>query len=65
MVNKNPSKLYKWREKYGAFITASGCLYCLLINWGHNWFLAGFFGIGVLICGAIGVSNVKKVNSSK
>ncbi|PIC56470.1 hypothetical protein CSV80_14585 [Sporosarcina sp. P12(2017)] len=65
MVNKNPSKSYKWREKYGAFITASVCLYCLLINWGHNWFLEGFFGIGVLICGAIGVSDVKKVNSSK
>lgn len=60
MVDKSPSRLYKWREKHGACVTALVCLYCLIINWEHNWLLAGFFGLGVLICGAIGVSDVKK-----
>lgn len=64
LVHKNPSKIYKWREKYGAFITALVCLYCLIINWGHNLLLAGFFGLGVLICGAIGISDVKKFTAA-
>ncbi|WP_156137991.1 hypothetical protein [Sporosarcina sp. ZBG7A] len=65
MVNRNPSKTYKWRDKYVAFITAAVCLYCMIINLGHNWILAGFFGLGVLICGTIGVSDVKKISSNK
>ncbi|ARK24798.1 hypothetical protein SporoP37_09060 [Sporosarcina sp. P37] len=65
MNNKNPSKTYKWRDKYRAFLTAAGCLYCLIINWGHNWLLVGFFTLGVLVCETIGVSDVKKINSNK
>lgn len=64
LVNKNPSKSYKWHEKYGAFITALVCQYCLIINWEHNWLLAGFFGLGVLICVVIGFSDVKKINAA-
>lgn len=65
MVNKRGYTLKMWREKYGAFIAAFVCLYCLVINWGNNEFLAGFFGLGVIICSAIGIIEVNKDSNSE
>lgn len=63
MGDENPSRLDKWRGKYGALVVTLLCLYSLITNWGDNWILVGFFGLGVLICGTIGVFDVMGKNS--
>lgn len=49
--------LFEW--KYGAFVTAVLGIYCAYLNWGENWLLVGFFGVGTLICLAIGIAELK------
>lgn len=62
MNKKERSKSGKWREKYGALVTAIVCLYCLVINWGNSWILVGLLGLGVVICGTIAFSDVKRTH---
>lgn len=65
MSNENPSKLDKWREKYATSVVALGCLYSLITNWGNNWLLTGFLGLGVLTCGTIGIFDIKRAITKK
>ncbi len=49
----------KWRVKYGALITALSCLAGVFVSWGENWILTGILGLGVLVCGTIGLFNLR------
>jgi len=60
--NENPSKLEKWRGKYGALIIALTCLCSVIISWGNNWILTGILGLGVLFCGTIGIFDIRRLN---
>ncbi|MFC3039682.1 hypothetical protein ACFOGI_05405 [Virgibacillus xinjiangensis] len=60
MDKGNPSKLEKWREKYAALVVASTCFISLINSWGNNWVLTGILGLGVLVCGTIGVFDIKR-----
>ncbi len=59
MGNKNPSNIEKWRVKYGALITALSCLAGAFMSWGENWILTGILGLGVLVCGTIGLFDLR------
>ncbi|MEK3856189.1 hypothetical protein [Cytobacillus sp. FSL H8-0458] len=63
MSNENHSKLYKWRAKYGAIVVAVSCLLSLTSSWGKNWILTGVFGLGVLLCGAIGFFDITRARA--
>lgn len=58
-------KLEKWREKYAAIIVAAGCLYTLIRSWGDSWILTIVFLLGVLICGTIGIFDLKRAFQEK
>ncbi|WP_254782260.1 hypothetical protein [Bacillus sp. OK048] len=60
MRNENSSNLEKWRAKYGALIIAFSCLCSVILSWGDNWILTGILGLGILICGTIGIFNFKR-----
>ncbi|APH05818.1 hypothetical protein A9C19_14350 [Bacillus weihaiensis] len=60
LSNANSSKVEKWRMKYSALITMLVCLYSVLISWGDNWVLTSILGLGVIVCGTIGISDWKK-----
>ena len=60
LSNEAPSKLDKWREKYAALVVALACLYGVIDSWGSNWILTGILSLGVLICGTIGVFDIKR-----
>ncbi|MBN8203522.1 hypothetical protein JI665_23910 [Bacillus sp. NTK034] len=60
LSNENHSKLEKWRAKYGALLIASGCLFSLINSWDKNWILTGILGLGVLICGTLGIFDIKR-----
>lgn len=59
------SKIDKWREKYGALIITLLCLYNVFINWGSRWGFTILFILGVLICGTIGVFDIKRAIQNK
>lgn len=61
MSNKSSSKLDKWRVKYGAVIIALSCLGSTIISWGNNWVLTITLGLGVLICGTIGIFDIRRM----
>lgn len=61
----NPTKLEKWRVNYGAIVIALCCLCSLIISWGNNWILTGFLGLGVLVCGTIGIFDIKQSITKK
>ncbi|MCM3090895.1 MULTISPECIES: hypothetical protein [unclassified Cytobacillus] len=63
LSNVNPSKLEKWRAKYGAAAVAFSCLLSMINSWGNNWVLTVFFSLGVLICGAIGFFDIKRART--
>ncbi|WP_339230065.1 hypothetical protein NSQ77_07700 [Oceanobacillus sp. FSL K6-2867] len=65
MSNDSSSKLAKWREKYGAIVIALSCLLSAITIWGGNWILTGILVLGVLICGTIGVFDVKRAITKK
>ncbi|HHY71640.1 MAG TPA: hypothetical protein GX497_00125 [Bacillus bacterium] len=63
-MNENKtSKLEKWRAKYASLAVAIGCLCSVVVSWGDNWFMTAFLLAGVLICGIIGVYNLKRNKS--
>ncbi|MCM3239388.1 hypothetical protein M3589_16935 [Heyndrickxia oleronia] len=62
MSIENPSKLENWRKKYGTSVIAVSCLCSLITSWGNNWILTCFLGLGVLICGTIGISDITSRN---
>lgn len=65
MSYKSPSKLNKWRAKYGALAVALGCLYSLVMNWGNNWVLTGILGLGVFVCGTAGIFDIRRAIHNK
>ncbi|MFD2043686.1 hypothetical protein ACFSTA_04765 [Ornithinibacillus salinisoli] len=65
MSNENSSILVKWRSKYGGLVIALSCLCSVIISWGNNWILTGILGIGVLICGTIGIFDIKRTVTEK
>ena len=60
MQNDNLSGSEKWRAKYGALAIAVSCLISLLSSWGRNWLLTFILALGVLICGLIGIRDLKR-----
>jgi hypothetical protein len=52
-------------KKYGAFITALGCLIYLVTSWGDNWILTWILLAGLIICPLIGISDLKEHKSQK
>lgn len=60
LSRENPSKLDKWRENYAALVVSLACLYSVINSWGNNWILTGVLGLGVLVCGTIGVFDIKR-----
>ena len=65
MSNDSSSKLAKWSEKYGTIIIALSCLLSAITTWGDNWILTGILVLGVLICGTIGIFDVKRAIKKK
>lgn len=65
MGNGNPSKLDRWRAKYGAIVIALTCLLSLINGWGNSWILTAILGLGVLVCGTIGVFDIKLAMNEK
>ncbi|MDF2038470.1 hypothetical protein P2R12_16040 [Cytobacillus oceanisediminis] len=65
MSNDNHSKLEKWRAKYGVLVIALGCLFSVINSWGNNWILTGILGLSVLICGTIGIFDIKRAITEK
>ena len=65
MRNENLSGLEKWRLKYGALITSLSCLYGAIMSWGNNWILTIILGLGVFICGIIGIFDLKRAVKKK
>ncbi|MFD2212095.1 hypothetical protein [Metabacillus endolithicus] len=65
MSNENPPKLENWRVKYGALIIAISCLCSVFITWGNNWILTCILGLGVLICGTIGIFDIRRTITGK
>lgn len=61
MSNKKNSKLEKWRENYAALSVAIICLYSAVISWGDNWFMSALLLLGVIICGAMGFYDLKRI----
>ena len=59
MEDKKHSKLENWRAKYASLVVALGCLYSLIVTWREGWLFTAIMIIGVLICGAIAVFNLK------
>lgn len=57
---KRSTKLGKWRTKYGTIVIALSCFGGLVISWGINWILTGILVLGVLICGTIGIFDIKR-----
>ena len=60
--NKSQSKLEKWRAKYASLTTAFSCLYLLIATWGEGWIFTTIMILGVLICGAFAISDLKRVH---
>ncbi|WP_226376911.1 hypothetical protein [Oceanobacillus halotolerans] len=60
MSDEKNSKLGKWQAKYGALVIALSCLCSAIITWGNNWILTSVLGLGVLICGTIGIFDIKR-----
>jgi len=58
--NDRSSKVAKWSEKYGTILIAFSCLLSAMNTWGNNWILTGVLVGGVLICGTIGIFDVKR-----
>nr|WP_152023723.1 hypothetical protein [Oceanobacillus iheyensis] len=65
MSNENTTKLEKWRAKYGALAIALSCLCTMISIWESNWFLTGFLGLGVFVCGSIGIFDIKRSMAEK
>ncbi|MBM7602565.1 hypothetical protein JOC75_000535 [Metabacillus crassostreae] len=65
MSGDDSSKLARWREKYGALVIALCCLCSAITGWGDNWILTGILLLGVLICGTIGIFDIKRVLEKK
>ncbi|KKE80107.1 MULTISPECIES: hypothetical protein [Bacillaceae] len=59
MSNEGTSKFTKWREKYGVLVIALSCLLSAITSWGKSWILTGILVLGVLVCGTIGIFNIK------
>ncbi|MDR7075815.1 hypothetical protein J2Y03_000803 [Neobacillus niacini] len=60
MSNEKSPKLKKWRANYAATVTALACLYSVVVSWGDNWFLTVILALGVLVCGTIGIFDIKR-----
>ncbi|TYS01331.1 hypothetical protein FZC84_01335 [Rossellomorea vietnamensis] len=54
------SRLNSWREKYASFVIALVCLYSAYVSWGGNWVLTGVLAAGVIVCGSIGIYDIKR-----
>ena len=65
MQEDNLSRLEKWRSKYGALAIAVSCLISLLSRWGDHWLLTIILGLGVLICGWIGIGDLKRAKRNR
>lgn len=65
MTSKTSNRLDKWRAKYGAIVIAFTCLVTSIMTWGNNWILTGVLGVGVLVCGIIGVYDLKQATNEK
>ncbi len=64
MQNDHLSQLENWRSKYGALAVAVSCLFSLLVSWGNHWLLTFILGLGVLICGWIGIGDLKRASKN-
>lgn len=60
MKGEKPLILEKWRAKYGALITALSCLGSVIISWGNNWILTIILWTGVIVCGMIGILDIRR-----
>ena len=60
LKGEKPLKLEKWRAKYGALIIALSCLGSVIISLGNNWVLTSILGFGVLVCGIIGILDIRR-----
>jgi len=65
LSNKNLSKLEKWQARYGALVIALSCLCTTILSWGENWILTGILGLGAMICGTIGIVDIKRAITEK
>ncbi|PQD94284.1 hypothetical protein CYL18_15575 [Pradoshia eiseniae] len=60
---KKNNLLSKWKErqaKYGALLISFSCLCTVIISWGNNWVLTSILGLGVLICGSLGIFDIRR-----
>ncbi|WP_223701058.1 UbiA prenyltransferase family protein [Sutcliffiella deserti] len=55
----------EWREKYGALLVAVSCLSSAIVTWGNNWILTGILVLGVLVCGTMGIYEVKDARTKR
>lgn len=62
---QKPSKLARWRAKYGALAVTLGCLYTVISNWGDNWFMTILLSVGVFICGTIAFFDMKQAKQQQ
>ena len=58
LENENLSQRGKRRVNYGALFSSLSCLCGVFISWGNNWILTSILGLGVLVCGVIGIFNI-------
>ncbi|MEC3883056.1 hypothetical protein VKA52_04835 [Halobacillus sp. HZG1] len=65
MENQRLSKLYTWREKYGALVIALACLYSAISSWGQNWVLTSVLVFGTFVCGIFGFFDIKRAFMEK
>ena len=59
MSTDQSSKPAKWSAKYGSLVIAFCNLITCISSWGDNWILTVVLGIGVLVCGTIGIFDLK------
>ncbi len=54
------SRLKETQTKYGALMISVSCLCTVMISWGNNWVLTSILGLGVLICGILGIFDIRR-----
>ncbi|MBW3112363.1 hypothetical protein KYJ26_11005 [Bacillus sp. MCCB 382] len=54
------SEQAKWSGKYGSLAIAFCNLITCITSWGENWILTVLLGMGVLVCGTMGIFDLKQ-----
>lgn len=59
------SNFEKWQTKYGALIISLSCFCSAIISWGTSWILTFILVLGGMVCGIIGILDIRRVIKGK